>query len=193
MWINQKYLNKIPQLKTQFALNKPFPHLILHDFFSSKIEAVAAALLKEKFHELNADLYQFQQTGDCKKATQSAVKAFHKFFSSKEFIQLISKITNTKLKWIDMSGFIYGDTDYLLPHDDRLSGRKIAYILNLSKGFTKTDGGALQFFKGSKIVKSIPPAFNTFTIFKVSPKSMHQVQEIMSDKKRLSFAGWFHG
>jgi Rps23 Pro-64 3,4-dihydroxylase Tpa1-like proline 4-hydroxylase len=81
----------------------------------------------------------------------------------------------------------------LLPHDDRLSGRKIAYILNLSKNFAKNDGGALQFFKGKKIVKSIPPTFNTFTIFQVSPRSLHQVQEVLSDKKRISFAGWFHG
>ena len=150
-------------------------------------------MLKEKFYEHNSDLFQFQQTDDCKNAKQPAVKEFHKFFSSKEFINFISKITSTKLKSIDMSGFIYDDTDYLLPHDDRLSGRKVAYILHLAKNFTKKDGGALQFFKGNKIVKSLPPTFNTLTIFKVSPKSLHQVQEVTSKKKRISFAGWFHG
>ncbi len=191
-WINPVYLKNVVGLKREFASNLPFPQLVLGNFFTNKINKVAAALLKEKFYEYNSDLYQFQQTDDCKNAKQPAVKAFHKFFSSKEFIQFISKITNTKLKYIDMSGFIYDDTDYLLPHDDRLAGRKIAYILNLSRDFTRADGGALQFFKGNKIVKSIPPTFNTFTIFKVSSKSLHQVQEIMSNKKRISFAGWFH-
>ncbi len=192
-WINPVYLKNVAGLKREFASNQPFPHLVLGNFFAKKINKVAAALLKEKFYEYNSDLYQFQQTDDCKNAKQPAIKEFHKFFSSKEFISFISQITNTKLKSIDMSGFIYDDTDYLLPHDDRLAGRKVAYILNLTKNFTKADGGALQFFKNNKIVKSIPPTFNTLTIFKVSSKSLHQVQEIMSAKKRISFAGWFHG
>lgn len=192
-WVNPVYLKNVAGLKREFASNKPFPHLVLGSFFTSKINSVEKQLLKEKFYEHSADLYQFQQTDDCKNARQPAVKEFHKFFSSKEFVGLIAEITNTKLKFIDMSGFIYDDTDYLLPHDDRLAGRKIAYILNLTKGFTKADGGALQFFEGKKVVKSIPPTFNTFTIFKVSPKSLHQVQEIFTSKKRLSFGGWFHG
>ena len=191
-WVNPVYLQNISGLKKQFAANKPFPQLVLGNFFSRKIEKVTAALLKEKFYEHNSDLYQFQQTDDCKNAKQAAVKEFYTFFSSKQFIQLVSQITNTKLKSIDMSGFIYDDTDYLLPHDDRLSGRKIAYILNLTKNFTTEDGGALQLFKKNKIVKSIPPTFNTFTIFKVSPQSLHQVQEITTKKKRLSLTGWFH-
>ncbi len=192
-WINPTYLKSIAGLKKQFSSNVPFHHLVLGSFFTSKINSVAKQLLKEKFYEHNSDLYQFQQTDDCKNAKQSAVKEFHKFFSSEEFIRFISQITNTKLKSIDMSGFIYDDTDYLLPHDDRLSGRKIAYILNLTENFTAKDGGALQFFKGKQIVKSIPPTFNALTLFQVSPKSLHQVQEVMSNKKRLSFGGWFHG
>ncbi len=192
-WVNPIYVKNAAGLRRQFAANKPFPHLILGKFFAPKIKQVAKHLLKEKFYEHNADLYQFQQTDDCKKAKQPAVKEFHKFFSSKEFIQFISQITNLKLKFIDMSGFIYDDTDYLLPHDDRLSGRKIAYVVNLSENFSLKDGGALQFFKGKQVVKAIPPTFNTLTLFQVSPKSLHQVQEVVSTKKRLSFGGWFHG
>ncbi len=192
-WINPVYLKSAAGLKKQFAANMPFPHLILGSFFTSKINRVAEQVLNEKFAEQNSDLFQFQQTDDCKKATQPAVKDFYRFFSSKEFISFIAQITGEKLKFIDMSAFIYDDTDYLLPHDDRLESRKIAYILQVGDSFTKEDGGALQFFKNKKIAKSIPPAYNTFTIFKVSSKSWHQVQEVLSNKKRISFAGWFHG
>ncbi len=181
------------KLKKQFISAKPFPHSVLKNVFSEKIEDVCAALLKEKFYDVNTDLYQFRQTNDCRKAKQKAEKEFYKFFSSKEFIAFVSELTGMKLKSIDMSGFVYIDGDYLLPHDDRLSGRKIAYVVNLSKNFTDADGGALQLFKGKKIVKSIPPAFNMMTLFKVSPNSVHQVQEVMSKKKRISLAGWFHG
>src|SRR5574341_851474 len=193
-WVNPVYLKNVKGLKKQFSANKPFPHLVLGNFFAGKISKVAKALLNEKFVEQNSDLFQFQQmTTDCSKATQPAVREFYKFFSSKEFIKLVSEITGIKLKFIDMSAFIYDDTDYLLPHDDRLSGRKIAYVVQVGDNFTKEDGGALQLFKNRKIVKSIPPRFNTLTIFKVSSTSWHQVQEVLSDKKRISFAGWFHG
>jgi phosphatidylinositol glycan class S len=191
-WVNSVYARRIAGLKKQFSSNKPFPHLVLGNFFSPKIKTVAKQLLKERFYEQNSDLFQFEQTDDCRNAKQPAVKEFYKFFSSRGFIAFISQITGKNLKSIDMSGFIYDDTDYLLPHDDRLSGRKIAYVIQLGDNFKEADGGALQFFKGKKIVKSVPPRFNTLIIFEVSSKSLHQVQEVVS-KRRISFAGWFHG
>ncbi|MEM3154219.1 MAG: 2OG-Fe(II) oxygenase family protein [Candidatus Woesearchaeota archaeon] len=192
-WVNHIYLRNVGGLKQQFKSNKPFPHLVLPGFFTGKINRVAEQVLNEKFVEQNSDLFQFQQTDDCRKATQPAVRDFYKFFSSKEFISFISQITGVKLEWIDMSAFIYDDTDYLLPHDDRLEGRKIAYVVQVGDNFSLKDGGALQFFRDKKVVKSILPTYNTFTIFKVSSKSWHQVQEVMCNKRRVSFAGWFHG
>lgn len=192
-WVNEVYLKNAAGLKKQFAANEPFPHLVLGNFFTSKVKKVEQALLNQSFVEQNSDLFQFQQTDDVLKLKDAVLRDFHKFFSSKEFLGFIAQITKKKLKSIDMSGFIYDDTDYLLPHDDRLEGRKIAYIVNLSRDFTKADGGALQLFKGKDVVKSIVPSFNTFTIFEVSSKSLHQVEEVRSNKKRVSFAGWFHG
>ena len=192
-WVNGVYQKNIAGLRKQFAANKPFPHLVLGNFFTKKIMAVEDSLLKQSFAEQNSDLFQFQQTDDVSKLNNSVLREFHSFFSSRVFLSFISQVTNKKLKSIDMSGFIYDDTDYLLPHDDRLDGRKIAYIVNLSRNFTKGDGGALQLFKGKKVVKSIVPTYNAFTIFEVSSKSLHQVEEVKSNKQRLSFAGWFHG
>jgi len=192
-WVNSKYLEKKDELKKQFSSSKPYPHLVLQDFFQDKIKKVLPALLKEKFVEQNSDLFQFKQTNTCKKATQPEVKEFFKFCNSKEFLDFISDITSTKVTSIDFSGFIYADTDYLLPHDDRLSDRKIACVINLGKDFTKEDGGALQLFKNNKVVKSYSPKFNSLILFKVSPKSLHQVEEVKSKKDRISFGGWFHG
>lgn len=193
-WVNPEYGKKRDDLKKLFREAKPFPHLVLKDFFDvDKITPVGEALLRETFHGYNSDLFQFQQTDDCKNAKSKAVREFHEFFSSKEFIGFIGGITGKRLKSIDMSGFMYGDMDYLLPHDDRLEGRKIAYVMNLSEGFTEKDGGALQFFEGKKIAKTIVPSFNALTLFEVSDKSVHRVGEVLCEKARLSLAGWFHG
>jgi len=177
---------------------KPFPHWILKDFFDKKqIEKLRKALLKQKFEKKDADLFSFYQTEEMKYTKDPVLKEFYRYFGSKEFVDRISKLTGTKLKSIDMSGFIYSSGDYLLPHDDRLDTRKIAYIINLSKEFTKKDGGTLDLFstKGKhpdKIVKSYVPKFNSLVLFKVNKQSFHQVSEVLSNKKRLTLTGWFH-
>jgi Rps23 Pro-64 3,4-dihydroxylase Tpa1-like proline 4-hydroxylase len=202
-WISGEYLkeNKLLQLKAHFLKNKPFPHLVLKNFFNTKkITPVLFALENEEYIFKNTDLFQFKQTKtDIESSNDKELKDFYSFFSSKEFGEYISKITGLKITLgkIDMSGFVYGKTDYLLPHDDRLEGRKIAYVLNLSKKFRKSDGGKLQLFdtknkKPFKIVKSYIPSFNTLTLFEVSDISYHQVEEELSYKDRISFAGWFH-
>ena len=179
-YINPKYLKKKDKLKKQFNSAKPFPHIVLSDFFVD-LKKVKKELLKEKFTEYNSDLFQFLQTTDVRNTKNRTLNAFHSYFGSQEFITFIAKITGRKLNRIDMSGFIYRDTDYLLPHDDRLEGRKIAYIINFSD-FTEKDGGGLQLFKGKKIVKSILPKFNSFILFEVSNTSLHQVEEIKINK-----------
>lgn len=191
-WVNVRY-SDTAGLNAQFKRASPFPHLVLPDFFTARILGVEKALLRQHFVEQNSDLFQFEQTDDVSELSDPVLRGFHSFFSSDEFLLFISQITGKRLKSIDMSGFIYDDTDYLLPHDDCLEGRKIAYIVNLSRNFTRADGGALQFFKGKEVVKSIVPSLNTFSIFEVSKKSVHQVEEVRSGKKRVTLAGWFHG
>ncbi|MEK6936574.1 MAG: 2OG-Fe(II) oxygenase family protein [Nanoarchaeota archaeon] len=201
-WISADYLKSVNELNKKFKNNKPFPHLVLKDFFiEKKIIPVLLALENEIFVSKNTDLFQFQQTeNDIKGSEITVLKEFNDFFNSKEFGEFIFKITGIKISLgkIDMSGFVYSKTDYLLPHDDRLEGRKIAYILNLSEKFKKGDGGKLQFFdvknkKPSKIVKSFIPSFNTLALFEVSENSFHQVEEVLVNKERISFAGWFYG
>ena len=191
-WISPKYL------KGAKSIEKPFLHFVLKDFFvKNKIEAVRKALLQHNFEQKNADLFSFQQTQEIKQTDDLILQEFYKFFGSGEFRDYVGRLTKTKLKSIDMSGFIYSSGDYLLPHDDRLETRKVAYVVNLSKDFTKKDGGALDLFTTKKnhpqkIAKSYTPAFNTLFLFKVTRKSFHQVNEVLSNKKRLTLTGWFH-
>ena len=194
--INKKHQENILHLTKEFLTNNPFAHLELREFLEPLVaKKLSNELQKEKFKHKDSDLFKFSQTQDLAAAQNGFIQDFHSFWQSdvREFIQAI---TQTELKTIDMSGFIYESGDYLLAHDDKLEGRKIAYILNLSENFKEADGGQLDLFETKeehpiRIVKSIPPTFNTLTIFKVLPTSFHQVREI-TKKKRLSIAGWFH-
>jgi Rps23 Pro-64 3,4-dihydroxylase Tpa1-like proline 4-hydroxylase len=69
--------------------------------------------------------------------------------------------------------------------------------VNLSD-FNEKDGGALGLFETennhpTRVVQRYPPQFNSFVLFKVTPQSFHQVQEVLSDKQRCTITGWFHG
>lgn len=198
--INSRYLKQVNALKQQFIQNKPFPYLILKNFLQLDLASkLTTALIQQEFNDKNSDLFQFKQTNELKHNTNPVMRDFYTFFSSPEFIDYLADISDIKLDGtIDMAGFIYQPGDYLLPHDDRLEGRKIAYVLNLSHGFTAKDGGALELFSTTNhhptlVTKKIPPTYNTLTIFKVTPTSFHQVHEVLSTKSRLSIGGWFHG
>lgn len=199
-WINPIYLEDYGLLKKRFIDTKPFEHFVLNNFFNGdKLNRVYSALLNEQFYKFDSDLYSFMQTDDLKNSENEVINEFYNFFRSPDFVGYISKVNDIKLsKVIDMSGFIYGSGDYLLPHDDKLEGRKVAYVLNLSTGFTMNHGGSLDLFDAkdghpTKVIKSILPGFNTFTMFKVVPGCFHRVSEVVASKKRFSIAGWFHG
>jgi Rps23 Pro-64 3,4-dihydroxylase Tpa1-like proline 4-hydroxylase len=185
-------------LRKTFWRQKPFPHHVLRGFLTPALAAgLRARLLEQEFQRKEADLFSFRQTSQDLQSVP-AFKEFVDFWGSREFLAYIKSITGIPVRGIDMSGFVYGSGDYLLPHDDRLFGRRIAYVLNLSQGFERGDGGALALFTArqgipGRIVKLITPAYNTLVLFEVSPRSFHQVDEVLADKERVSIAGWLHG
>lgn len=179
---------------------KPFPHLILKNFLP-KPQAIELlkALKDEPFELKQSDLFCLYQTKDLISSTNPIINQFRESLSSKEFTTYLTKITNIKIKpnIIDMAGTIYTDTNYLLPHDDQLEKRKIAYIYYLST-LTKNDGGALAFYNSkhnqpTSITKRIQPVFNTLILFPVTTTSFHEVEEVITDKQRIAISGWFHG
>lgn len=199
-WLNAKYTKTPIQRKCyqQFLRAKPFPHLVLPDFFiQKKILEVRNAILRERFERKEIDLFSFEQTGELADSKDRRITEFFKFFSSQEFIQLISEITGERVgKGADMHAHLFKEGDYLLFHDDVVEGRKVAYVANLSLGLKKCDGGRLQLFDAKRPlypIKEIAPEFNSFVCFQVSAKSLHAVEEVLSNKQRLTLGGWFYG
>jgi len=192
-WINKKYTNAQIKLKA-----KPFPHILLTNFFNEKkLIEVKKELLKETFYDKESDLFFFKETNDLKSSKNPVIKEWFSFFNSKEFKERIGKITGTKLKKIDAAGMQYPETGYLLPHDDRVSTRKVAYVVYLSEQ-SKEDGGMLEFFETKnnrpmRVAKRFAPKFNSLMLFLVSKKSYHQVSEQVKHEQRITIGGWFHG
>jgi len=200
-WLNPKSFSaeNIQKLQSSFSNNKPFSHLELPDFIKQeKIIELLQTLSKQEFLPKQADLFQFSQTADLLYSNDAVLKEFIALLSSPEMIDFMQKVTNLKLNGkIDLFGSIYQDTDFLLPHDDRLAGRKIAFMLYLND-LDEKDGGALALYESknktpTKIAKRILPRAGIFALFEVSPLSFHAVEEVLTDTQRITLSGWFYG
>ena len=190
----------------------PFTCCTLRDFaVAGNQDYDVADLVTElgdlEFAEKNNDLYKFRQSADLAGAAASKgmprVRAFRELMRThvKDWLQ---RATGIELgDAVDMFCARYDHTDYLSCHDDELEGRRIAYIFYLvPDAWTADDGGALDLFgtagdsegNPGAVERSLVPRFNSLTFFEVTPRSWHQVTEVLSrDKTRLSISGWFHG
>lgn len=186
--INQRMTKK-------FRKALPFPHLVIDNFFDQKdLKKIKREILKEKFEYKDSDLFSLHQTKDFESTENKILQKFRNFLMSKEFISKIESMTGIKLSLnkISIAGNLYKNSNYLLCHDDRLEGRKIAFIIYLNE----TRGGELGLFsskneKPYRIIKRIKPKFNRLAFFEVSSKSFHEVLEVLG-KERYTIAGWWY-
>ena len=201
-WINRSHLeeNKIKEYQKSFSQNQLFSHLQIKKIFvEEKVIVLLSALSQEKFSLKRSDLFTFFQTNDFAGMENKIIQEFRAFLASPEFLEFIEDITGIKLapNIVDMTASLYQDTHFLLPHDDRLKGRTLAYSYYLST-LQDGEGGALLLYdsednKPVKISKKILPELNSFMFFLVSKKSFHEVEEVVGSNCRLAISGWLHG
>ena len=177
----------------------PFPHVIVRDFLdTSTLDLVIDALAGLEYEFDESDLFSYLSFGltDIDHPVINILRDdlgddfWRKKVAEKFSVKPISKI--------DMGAYVYGLGDFLLPHDDQVEGRIIAYSLHLTDiKITEKMGGALHIYEADKsgkstLVESIIPEYNSLIMFEVSNHSWHQVGEILDDIQRLTVTGWYH-
>lgn len=172
-------------------------NFIANEEFMEEFKTELSDILTKRIHN---DLYQFEQTNDLVNFGSDCLVTLHHTFST-EMVAWMERVTNIELNsTISMTSSCYYDGDYLLCHDDNMGDRRIAFVLYLTRDWTKEDGGTLDIFdtdeKGlpRNIVHSIIPEYNSLVFFEVSDCSYHQVAEVTSAEfSRWTINGWFHG
>lgn len=203
-WIDARHLapQAIKRRAVQFRGARPFPHLLLRDLLRADvIDRLELSISRVALERKESDLFSLWQSGDLSASKDAFLCTFMAFLKSDCLREFLEMMTDAPLASgvVDCAVTRYDDCDYLLCHDDRLEGRKLAYILYLGDSFTIQDGGALCLYDSDgrgrprDVVKRYPPRRNTLAIFLVSRKSHHAVSENISAKKRIAVSGWFHG
>ena len=131
---------------------KPFPKFRLENAFSDDfLEDVFDTLATQGNFEPRAnDLYSFNQSEDLRVIgeTSETIKKLAETLYSNQMISFLSAITGIQLNnEVDMSATLYTKGCHLLTHDDRMTTRRIAFILYLTpKVWAEKDGGHLRFY-----------------------------------------------
>jgi Rps23 Pro-64 3,4-dihydroxylase Tpa1-like proline 4-hydroxylase len=179
--------------------SSPFPHVVVEDFLEEDtLDLVIDALAGLEYSFSESDLFSYWASVKLTDIEHPALNVLREDLGDKYWRKEVSKAFNVaKLSKIDMAAYVYGLGDFLLPHDDQVEDRVIAYSLHLTPDIEEEDGGSLDLFDSdkegkSKLIKKIIPKFNSLNMFEVSATSWHQVSEILTDIQRLTLTGWYH-
>ena len=193
--------------KNSQLFNSPFQVTVVDNFLddSSIIPKLVSEIETMEWTRKQMDLYEFYQTTDIANVNTKYLGQFYKLLNS-DVRSWMEKLTGMKFKKISASCSMYNCGDFLLPHDDLLSDRLVAFVFYLSpwdgmEKWSESMGGALELFETDHhgqpnfpVAKKIYPSNNQFVFFKVEKKSYHQVSEVLSKEyPRLTINGWFHG
>ena len=187
-------VNQLPKIELH-----PFPHVVVKNFLdSATLDLAIDALAGLEYDFKESDLFSYWASIDLTAINHPAINILRNDLGDDNWRKKVAKSFEVKqLSSIDLAAYVYGLGDFLLPHDDQVEGRTIAYSLHLTPEITEETGGALNIFKANKegkseLVDSILPEYNSLIMFEVSDRSWHQVSEITSDIQRLTLTGWYY-
>jgi Rps23 Pro-64 3,4-dihydroxylase Tpa1-like proline 4-hydroxylase len=117
------------------------------------------------------------------------------FFNTPEFLEFARFISDMPdISHVNGQCTRYRPGHYLLPHEDEdvQEGRRVAYVLNLSRHWAADWGGQLQFLDATgQVTASLVPRWNSLSLLRVPQR--HQVTLISpwAGQDRLAVTGWW--
>ena len=120
---------------------------------------------------------------------------FYEFINSPGTLEFVRKVTGLEdIRWADGQATWYKPGHFLKAHTDEeaATGRRAAYVMNLSPVWERDWGGFLQFFDGDdNIEEAFKPGFNTLNIFTVPQHHSVSMVATYVQAERLAVTGWF--
>ena len=177
-------INPNPNLK---VIDSPFHHMVIHNFLDlDQAYPSLEALAEQEFTPTESDLFSYSASSNLSISDNPDIKSLYSSMCSNAWVRKLESLFDLSLSGnVDMAAYVYVIGDFLLPHDDDLDSRLLAYSLHLTPNMSLSDGGSFDFFSSNvdgeakEIVKQVVPKFNSIVIFKVTPESWHQVSEIL--------------
>lgn len=119
---------------------------------------------------------------------------FVRFMNSAPVLDLLRAITGVEtVVRVDGHASRYGRGQFLTTHDDEIrgSGRRAAYVMNVTPRWRPDWGGILQFYdRQGNVMRGFTPSFNALNLFVVpQPHSVTFVTPL-AENPRYAITGW---
>ena len=190
--------------KQTYLKSKPYPHLVVKNFFDKKF---LSNVLKEfpnlskinssnNYNNKNEIKFANNKRENFKKNT----KILFDYLNSKDFLNFLQKVTSIKenilpdphlsgggLHEIKRGGVLKIHTDFS-KHPFKNLDRRINVLIYLNKNWKKNYGGNLELWNKSmdKCIKKIAPNFNTMVIFSTNDFTNHGHPNPLKCPKNMS-------
>jgi len=119
----------------------------------------------------------------------------YSFIRSEEMLSFIRKVTGIEdIVGANAQATWYRGQNFLTKHNDfePVTSRRVAYVMNFSKGWREDWGGYLQFFdRDGNIEEGFMPAFNCLNLFRTPMDHSVSYVAPFCAGKRLAVTGWF--
>ena len=175
-WLNALYLdtNNIQKME-QAYVDSVMGSLRLHSFLNDRrfVELEKYVYKSSGKHEKIADRFSY--------TTLPFPKELEQFFSSPEFLSLLSFITKKKFKTCEISVKKFGHRDYTLLHDSERLKLGFEFFLDINPMWNPVWGGSLIYRDAKEELFRVPPAANAFTLVN-RQKGMHRFVEYVNVK-----------
>jgi len=120
---------------------------------------------------------------------------FLEYLNTEEMLGFVRQITGLPgLIKADAQATWYAHDHFLTLHDDAnaAEGRRVAYVLNMTRDWREADGGYLLFLDQSGEVESgFRPRFNTLNLFSVPQRHLVSSVSRYAQGRRYAITGWF--
>lgn len=140
-------------------------------------------------------MYLFHNLNHPERNPELFVHKIADFLSSEPVLEFIRTLTGIpEIIRADAQATRYIGNCFLHPHTDgdEEYGRRVAYVLNMTKNWDPNWGGFLQFFdKNGNVTDSFKPTFNALNLFTVPQAHSVSFVAPFCPGERLSITGWF--
>src|SRR3989338_2977753 len=182
MPITKQYLESIQQLKRQFHIQKEFPSLILHSFWTPEEYKKIQTKIKNIHYT-----HQSIPTRSSYSTAQPTLELQSIIFSS-ELRSFLGTILNSKNLKIQLQAYAFGWKDYTLLHDDELQHSSTEFIIDFTENWNQSWGGNSILVNGSGDYYPLAFRGNTMVLFhrKKNGAVLPNMSIIMRKKRKES-------
>ena len=208
--LNPNIIEQKDSIKAQFAINRPFEHIVIDNFLPEHLANNLLAnfpdveSMPKRYKALNENKSEFSELGQ----VHECFVDLKQYLASERFIEWLNEITGIEEELLEddynfgggchqgaKGSYLDVHADFNIHPKSKLH-RRINLLIYFNKNWSEEDGGLLELWNENVSIceQKILPEFNRCVIFKTSEISFHGYDTVTCNEPntRKSFAAYYY-